>query len=70
VGWGYYFCNLKVQNMIQALRRDESQGFAAPQLGDNTSLVVLEVTAEMLEYESRVRDLQKLGMEEVPLLVL
>ena len=48
--------------MIQALRRDESQGLAAPQLGNTTRLVVLEVTAETLAYESRVRDLQKYVM--------
>eukprot|EP00045_Choanoeca_perplexa_P012414 m.135445 g.135445 ORF g.135445 m.135445 type:complete len:243 (-) comp15993_c0_seq3:185-913(-) len=59
-----------IEQMVAAMRAHSGCGLAAPQIGRNLQLFVMELQDADLESEARTRDIAQLGMKAVPLTVI
>jgi len=62
--------NLLVEQMIDTMRAHGAQGISAPQVGHAKRISIYEFNSDHLKGESQVRDVDKLGMQLLPLTVL
>eukprot|EP00730_Choanoeca_flexa_P003843 TRINITY_DN11518_c0_g1_i11.p1 TRINITY_DN11518_c0_g1~~TRINITY_DN11518_c0_g1_i11.p1 ORF type:complete len:151 (+),score=4.79 TRINITY_DN11518_c0_g1_i11:288-740(+) len=56
-----------IEQMVSTMRAHNGCGLAAPQIGRNLQLFIMEITEKDLEQESQMRDIERLGLRRIPL---
>eukprot|EP00730_Choanoeca_flexa_P003844 TRINITY_DN11518_c0_g1_i8.p1 TRINITY_DN11518_c0_g1~~TRINITY_DN11518_c0_g1_i8.p1 ORF type:complete len:229 (+),score=16.82 TRINITY_DN11518_c0_g1_i8:288-974(+) len=59
-----------IEQMVSTMRAHNGCGLAAPQIGRNLQLFIMEITEKDLEQESQMRDIERLGLRRIPLTVI